>query len=170
MGKHIINLIAAHKQQKIITKSPWVPLFLLTSSHQFSNRNLHPHEEDSARKDITWRAGDGRGWRLGLRGWGGGCTRERELGGGDGGQTRSRVNSRPRRTSLTKILLFYWRMLPNNSKPQKSTTRKRSKKQERINSNFSSLQTGYHSCLFMVLKLCTGSPDLISPCVNDALI
>jgi hypothetical protein len=42
--------------------------------------------------------------------------------------TRSRVNSRPRRTSLTKILLFYWRMLPNNSKLQKRTTRKRSKK------------------------------------------
>jgi hypothetical protein len=42
--------------------------------------------------------------------------------------TRSRVNSRPRRTSLTKILLFYWRMLPNNSKLQKRTARKRSKK------------------------------------------
>jgi hypothetical protein len=36
-------------------------------------------------------------------------------------------------------------MLPNNSKLQKCTTQTRSKKkQERINSNFSSLQTGYH--------------------------
>jgi hypothetical protein len=25
-------------------------------------------------------------------------------------------------------------------------------------------------CLFMVLKLCKGSPDLTSPCVNDAHI
>jgi hypothetical protein len=61
MGKHIINLIAAHIQQKIITKSPWVPPFLLPSAHQFSNRNLHPHEGDPARKNDTWRRGDGRG-------------------------------------------------------------------------------------------------------------
>jgi hypothetical protein len=61
IGKHIINLIAAQKQQKIITKSHWVPPFLLPSSHQFSNRNLHQHEEDPARKNDTWRGGDGRG-------------------------------------------------------------------------------------------------------------
>jgi hypothetical protein len=37
-------------------------------------------------------------------------------------------------------------MLPKNSKPEKRTTRKRSKKNNKkeINSNFSSLQTGYH--------------------------
>jgi hypothetical protein len=98
MGKHILNLIAAHIQQKIITKSPWVLPFLLPCSHQFSNRNLHPHEEDQARKNDTWRRGDGRGgcstWEReeredggGVGGQmlereGGGCTRERGLGGG----------------------------------------------------------------------------------------
>jgi hypothetical protein len=61
MGKHVLNLIAAQIQQKIFTKSPWVLLFLLPSSHQFSNRNLHPHEEDPARKSGTWRREDGRG-------------------------------------------------------------------------------------------------------------
>jgi hypothetical protein len=54
-------LIAAYIQQKIITKSHWVLPFLLPSSHQFSNRNLHPHKEDPARKNGTWRRGDGRG-------------------------------------------------------------------------------------------------------------
>jgi hypothetical protein len=74
---------------------------------------------------------------------GSGCTRGREIGGwrlGLGGlvgriknhgPTRSRVNFRPRRMSLTKILPFYWRMLPKNSKPQKRTTRKRNKKQRK---------------------------------------
>jgi hypothetical protein len=83
MGKHELNLIAAQMQQKIITKSHWVLPFLLPSSHQFSNQNLHPHEGDSARKSGTWRREDGRGWRPNAReGGGGGCTIERGLGGG----------------------------------------------------------------------------------------
>jgi hypothetical protein len=96
MGKHIINLIVAHIQQKTITKSPWIPPFLLSSSHQFSNRNLHPHEEDPARKNDTWRRADGRGVaaRDGGRAaakslrMGGGCNtwgRERRGDGGEGG-------------------------------------------------------------------------------------
>jgi hypothetical protein len=43
---------------------------------------LHPHEEDPARKDITWRGGDGRGVAARIEGMGGCCTRERELGEG----------------------------------------------------------------------------------------
>jgi hypothetical protein len=117
MGKHELNLIAAQMQQKIITKSHWVLPFLLPSSHQLSNRNLHPHEGDPARKSGIWRREDGRGAAAALgkreereygggggggqmleREGGGGCTRERGLGGGAarvrglGGATRVRGN------------------------------------------------------------------------------
>jgi hypothetical protein len=37
---------------------------------------------------------------------------------------------RPQRMRLNLILLFYWRMLPKNTKPQKCTTRKRNNKRK----------------------------------------
>jgi hypothetical protein len=43
---------------------------------------LHPHDEDPVRKNGIWRRGDGRGVAARVEEvGGGGCTRERELGG-----------------------------------------------------------------------------------------
>jgi hypothetical protein len=76
------------------------------------------------------------------------------LGGTSGPDQEPRPNSfthqppTPAHESDQKFYCFTGECFPKNSQPQKRTTRKKEGKKrnkERINSNFSSLQTGYHN-------------------------
>ena len=101
----------------------------------------------------------GRGWRPKAReGGGGGCTRGRELGEG-AARVRgvSGPDQEPRPNSLTRQLPTPAHKSNQNSivllanatqqfqTPKVHYPNEKQKKQERINSNFSSLQTGYHT-------------------------